>query len=641
MLNTLLSTVAAFLVALTLCAAPLTLDVEEAHAAPVAPAVPAASVADAEPVSPGASAVYNVPVVRNTLAAVNLQATSTNYVTPEQGAQLIKQAMANREPRVSFTIATDENFEAYADQMFEAAFEEDDNPMHGDYLRWVYDSMEVGMSGYFRWSTYYITYTYDFAYKTTAEQERQVLAAAKDVLADLEATKDMSSDEKKLRAIYDYICGHVTYDYANVNNPANRLQYTAYAALINGKAVCQGYASLLYLMARLEGVPVRIVAGNAVRDDGQTEAHAWNIVGLGTAYYNVDVTWDKAYYDLGMDYRFYLKSDADFSDRTRGVDGTGTLDFSTQEFYAKYPMALVSYQPSSAVEEEQTCEHLGHVAGDAKRENKVAPTCEEDGSYDEVVRCDRCAEVISKKHVVVKALGHEAGKAVHEDEVEATCDEPGSYDEVTYCTRCDEELSSKHVTVAATGHSWDEWELVKDSTVSELGLERRVCLHDDTHVQLCAVPKKLSIARAVIGGVSARTYTGNAIKPALTVAYAGKMLKVGTDYTVKYAKNTNAGTATATVTGKGDYSGVKKVTFKIAKAKVSKASFSKVEAQKLKKKGQAVKPKVTVKFNKKTLKAKKDYTITYKNNEKKGTASIIIKGKGNFTGSKTIKFKIK
>ena len=77
------------------------------------------------------------------------------------------------------------------------------------------------------------------------------------------------------------------------------------------------------------------------------------------------------------------------------------------------------------------------------------------------------------------------------------------------------------------------------------------------------------------------------------------------------------------------------------KAKISKAKFSKVKAQKLKKAGKAVKPKVTIKYNGKKLKAGRDYTVTYKNNKKKGTAKIIVKGKGNFKGTKTIKFKIK
>ena len=56
--------------------------------------------------------------------------------------------------------------------------------------------------------------------------------------------------------------------------------------------------------------------------------------------------------------------------------------------------------------------------------------------------------------------------------------------------------------------------------------------------------------------------------------------------------------------------------------------------------GKKINPKVTIKFNGVKL-SKKNYKISYKNNKKKGTATIIIKGKGNFVGKKKIKFKIK
>ncbi len=56
--------------------------------------------------------------------------------------------------------------------------------------------------------------------------------------------------------------------------------------------------------------------------------------------------------------------------------------------------------------------------------------------------------------------------------------------------------------------------------------------------------------------------------------------------------------------------------------------------------GNSRKPAVTVKDGTKTLKNGTDYTLTYKNNKNIGTASVTIKGKGNYTGSKTIEFKI-
>ena len=61
------------------------------------------------------------------------------------------------------------------------------------------------------------------------------------------------------------------------------------------------------------------------------------------------------------------------------------------------------------------------------------------------------------------------------------------------------------------------------------------------------------------------TYTGSALTPGVTVKDRtnNKILTVNTDYTVNYANNINVGTATVTVTGKGNYSGSKTLTFTI------------------------------------------------------------------------------
>lgn len=79
---------------------------------------------------------------------------------------------------------------------------------------------------------------------------------------------------------------------------------------------------------------------------------------------------------------------------------------------------------------------------------------------------------------------------------------------------------------------------------------------------------------------------------------------------------------------------------KVSKVSIKKAKFSKIKTQKYKK-GKACKPKIKVTYNGKKLKKNKDYTVTYKNNKKKGTAKIIIKGKGKYNNKKVIKFKIK
>lgn len=83
--------------------------------------------------------------------------------------------------------------------------------------------------------------------------------------------------------------------------------------------------------------------------------------------------------------------------------------------------------------------------------------------------------------------------------------------------------------------------------------------------------KQSDISSLTFGKITNKAYTGKAITPAVTVKDGSKKLTEGTDYTVSYKNNTKIGTATATITGKGDYSGTKTVKFKIVpkKAKLS------------------------------------------------------------------------
>ena len=59
---------------------------------------------------------------------------------------------------------------------------------------------------------------------------------------------------------------------------------------------------------------------------------------------------------------------------------------------------------------ELTIPATGHTPMDAVRENEIQPTCTKAGSYDEVVRCKVCGEVVSSKYVTVDPLGHKWGQ---------------------------------------------------------------------------------------------------------------------------------------------------------------------------------------------------------------------------------------
>lgn len=80
------------------------------------------------------------------------------------------------------------------------------------------------------------------------------------------------------------------------------------------------------------------------------------------------------------------------------------------------------------------------------------------------------------------------------------------------------------------------------------------------------IGKDMSSSDITINPISAVTYNGSAQTPAVTVKDGSTTLTSGTDYTVAYSNNTNAGTATVTVTGKGNYSGTKTANFTINKA---------------------------------------------------------------------------
>lgn len=79
--------------------------------------------------------------------------------------------------------------------------------------------------------------------------------------------------------------------------------------------------------------------------------------------------------------------------------------------------------------------------------------------------------------------------------------------------------------------------------------------------------ERTKLTAANVSNIASRTYTGKEIKPAVTVKYGGKTLVSGKDYTVSYSNNVKVGTAKATVTGIGNYSGSVEKTFIISPMK--------------------------------------------------------------------------
>ena len=150
-------------------------------------------------------------------------------------------------------------------------------------------------------------------------------------------------------------------------------------------------------------------------------------------------------------------------------------------------------------------------------------------------------------------------------------------------------------------------------------------------------PKTISLSATSV------TYNGNVRTPGVTVKTSGgKVLTKGTDYTVTYASGRkNAGTYKVTVTMKGNYTGTKTLTFKINPINISKCTVS-LSATSYTYDGKVKAPTVTVKnSNGVKLTNGTHYSVSYASGRKNvGTYKVTIKMLGNYTGSKTLTFKI-
>ncbi|MDO5521850.1 MAG: NEAT domain-containing protein [bacterium] len=160
----------------------------------------------------------------------------------------------------------------------------------------------------------------------------------------------------------------------------------------------------------------------------------------------------------------------------------------------------------------------------------------------------------------------------------------------------------------------------------------------DKTTDLTVFPGQTVMSATTVAAIGNQTYTGSALKPSVVVKSGTKTLVAGTDYTVAYSNNKAVGTATVKITGKGNYTGTKTVTFKIVARNISGAAVSPIGTKTYT--GSALRPSVVVKNGTVTLAAGTDYTVTYSNNKAVGTATVKITGKGNYTGTKTVTFKI-
>ena len=129
-------------------------------------------------------------------------------------------------------------------------------------------------------------------------------------------------------------------------------------------------------------------------------------------------------------------------------------------------------------------------------------------------------------------------------------------------------------------------------------------------------------------GTTSVVYDGKAKTPGVTVTDGGVLLTEN-DYAVAYADNVNVGTATVTVTGKGNYAGTKTATFEITPKPLT-AEMVTLSATSFVYNAEIQKPDVTVKDG--TTLTASDYVVTNNGGTHVGTFHVVVDGKGNYAG---------
>ncbi len=172
------------------------------------------------------------------------------------------------------------------------------------------------------------------------------------------------SDLEKALAVHDYLALHCEYDFDRLNSGTlPSISHTAYGALVNRMAVCDGYAgAFAYIMKDRFQVPCIMVSSSQM-------AHAWNMINIGNEWYHVDVTWDDPVRDLvgRVAHDYFMLSDSVISDSEHEHMGWVSEYEATS---AEYSGAFWT-DVSSAIIYQQGAWHYSKYHADTRKVNLV------------------------------------------------------------------------------------------------------------------------------------------------------------------------------------------------------------------------------------------------------------------------------
>lgn len=137
----------------------------------------------------------------------------------------------------------------------------------------------------------------------TMQMKKELETAVLQVLEQVDESMDAV---QKALVVHDYLVQNCEYDQEGLTaGYVPDSAYTAYSALVEGMAVCEGYAkAYAYIMKHKLGIPCTVVSSESME-------HAWNMIEIDGTWYHVDVTWDDPVWDcIGrVHHDYFLLSD--------------------------------------------------------------------------------------------------------------------------------------------------------------------------------------------------------------------------------------------------------------------------------------------------------------------------------------------
>ena len=368
-----------------------------------------------------------------------------------------------------------------------------------------------------------------------------------------------------------------------------------------------------------------------------------------TVYWRTDISntsfssvLSKTQFSVGDSIDFWLYDDTDytveFSDRSMvSVNKLENYANDIRRITFKNGGSLIvkiypTYNPSVAKTYKLTCGCTSHTYGSAVITKQ--PTCTSEGTKTKT--CTKCNATVTE---TIAKTSHKYANTV----VSPTCTADGYT--LHKCSVCG--TSYKDSTTKATGHSYGNSVVTKQPT----------CTSEGTAIKTCTKCNATVTEKLPAKGHTAVTDKGY---PA-TCTTAGKTdgshcSVCNTVIKVQTVINATGHKSSGWIVDKAASIGVKGSKHKectvckkvletaeipaLSRISISKASVT-LSTSTYAYDGKAKKPGVTVKLNGKTLKNGTDYTVSYSNNTKVGTAKVTITGKGNYTGSVSKTYSIK